>query len=785
MKNLLVLAALLTGPITHSQIADLAWAKHLKGTTTTNGNDAATTVVQDDQGNVYVTGSFFGTFDLNPGVLTNSVTSAGDRDIFVVKLDALGNYIWGKRIGGSGTDAAYDMAIDGSGNLLITGHFIGTVDFDPNGGTANMVGNAVNSNGYIWKLSGDGIYQWAKYWGSSAVGNSVDVTATGEVYVAGAFEGVANGVGNQLALGITSLGDKDACFFKLSSSGTLQWAGRIGGAPESDYAYSIAATDDGVLIAGDFFPGGFGSVVDFNPGPGTVNRQGNGITDAYVLKLDVDGTYMWVNIHGGLDYDGARSIDVDSDGNYWLTGRFRLTMDMDPGAGVSNLVSAGNDDTYLAKYSPTGAHLWSGRMGGTDIDNGLELVVGSNDAVYMAGSFRGQADLNPTAGTTNVSSFGSADMHITKLFANGTFDWVRRFGGSSAETIAGLAVDGYGGVFAAGYFTGSADMDPNAGEVFLDTQNLGQTDGFVLKLRQCVPSSSSSTVSACESYTIGGETFVDSGVYPVLLTSSTGCDSTVTVTLTITNATSSSTTVQNCGAYTWNGQTYSASGTYTAMLTNAAGCDSTATLLLTVGQPSSSTTEVNECGPYTWNGETYTTDGTYEALLINAAGCDSTATLELSITTLIDEVDVEGVTITALQADADYQWVDCNNGNSAIVGETDQSFTAMQNGSYAVEVTSGNCTITSACVSILSTGIADAGTMDLFLRPNPARESLLIGSNGTLRNIEVYDAQGRLMMARQVNATRAIVDVSGLAPGTYFVRSINEDRIRMLRFSVE
>lgn len=120
MKNLLVLAALLTGPITHSQIADLAWAKHLKGTTTTNGNDAATTVVLDDQGNVYVTGSFFGTFDLNPGVLTNSVTSAGDRDIFVVKLDALGNYIWGKRIGGSGTDAAYDMAIDGSGNLLIT-----------------------------------------------------------------------------------------------------------------------------------------------------------------------------------------------------------------------------------------------------------------------------------------------------------------------------------------------------------------------------------------------------------------------------------------------------------------------------------------------------------------------------------------------------------------------------------------------------------------------------------------------------------------------------------------
>jgi len=270
-----------------------------------------------------------------------------------------------------------------------------------------------------------------------------------------------------------------------------------------------------------------------------------------------------------------------------------------------------------------------------------------------------------------------------------------------------------------------------------------------------------------------------------VLSSSTGCDSTVTVTLTITNATSSSTTVQNCGAYTWNGQTYSASGTYTAMLTNAAGCDSTATLLLTVGQPSSSTTEVNECGPYTWNGETYTTNGTYEALLINAAGCDSTATLELSITTLIDEVDVEGVTITALQADADYQWVDCNNGNSAIVGETDQSFTAMQNGSYAVEVTSGNCTITSACVSILSTGIADAGTMDLFLRPNPARESLLIGSNGTLRNIEVYDAQGRLMMARQVNATRAIVDVSGLAPGTYFVRSINEDRIRMLRFSVE
>ncbi|MFC4231455.1 PKD domain-containing protein [Parasediminibacterium paludis] len=160
---------------------------------------------------------------------------------------------------------------------------------------------------------------------------------------------------------------------------------------------------------------------------------------------------------------------------------------------------------------------------------------------------------------------------------------------------------------------------------------------IVLVSQPCVPTNSTTTASICagNSYTFNGTTYTNAGTYVAHLTNAAGCDSVVTLILTVKQPTSSTTTASICAgnSYIFNGTTYTTGGTYVAHLTNAAGCDSAATLILTVKQPTSSTTTVSICagGAYTFNGNAYSTAGTYVVHLTNAAGCDSVATLILTV----------------------------------------------------------------------------------------------------------------------------------------------------------
>lgn len=783
----LLLVGLFASGNMNAQTPEFAFARQFGGVQPGNGDDSAVRAAYAPDGSIYVVGNFHGVFDLDPGSSTLSVTSAGDADIYVVKLNSVGDLLWGKRVGGTGTDGARDATVAANGDLIITGRFDGTVDFNPNAGTLNIGVGASGQYGFVWRLSSAGNTVWAKFWRGTGAGASVDEAADGSIYVAGSFTGTINGgVTNELALNMTSLGDRDACFFKLTSNGVLLWAGRVGGAPENDYAHVIRATADGVVIGGDFSPGGFGSVVDFNPGPGTVNRQGIGNSDGYVLKLDEDGNYMWVDILGSPQPDHLYGMDVDADGNIWITGNFRDVMDANPGAGVDNLTSAGNDDGFLIKLNGTGGHLWSGRIGGTLIENSANVHIGADGDVYVTGTFYGNADLNPTAGTTNLSSAGTNDGFVYKVGTDGTFAWARRVGGPQSDAISGIDVSVTGGVVLTGSFRGDVDLDPNAGESFFDTEDLADGDAFLIKLDQCDHQYADLTVTACGSYTIGGQTFTESGDHVVNLLSSANCDSTVFLVLTIQNGVvGATTTVSNCGTYSWNGSTYTTSGTYTATFTTAAGCDSTVTLQLTINQPSSSTTTASACGPFTWNGSTYTNSGTYTAALTNAAGCDSTATLQLTIVELDATVQVEDPVLIAVQEEATYQWIDCLQGNTPINGANAQSFVAQQNGSYAVIITDQGCSITSACFTIITTALTEETGPAWRIFPVPASDHLIMeGTTGGGR-IQLIDAQGRTIRDIRSSEERTIMHLDGIAPGTYHVRSTGPYGIRLAHVVVQ
>ncbi|HLP53514.1 MAG TPA: T9SS type A sorting domain-containing protein [Fluviicola sp.] len=296
------------------------------------------------------------------------------------------------------------------------------------------------------------------------------------------------------------------------------------------------------------------------------------------------------------------------------------------------------------------------------------------------------------------------------------------------------------------------------------------------------PTSSTVTEVACGSYTWAenGTTYNTSGAYSVTLpgANANGCDSTITLNLTINQPSSSTVTEVACGSYTWaeNNTTYTVSGSYSVVLAgaNAVGCDSTVTLNLTINQPTSSTVTESACESYTWaeNGTTYTTSGSYSVTIAGGAanGCDSTITLVLTITgnptaTATDNGDA---TITASTGTA-YQWINCAT-NTAIAGATSQTYTATANGDYAVVVTvAGGCSDTSDCVTIDYIGLKEITDASIQVFPNPTNSDVTITMTATQATVEVTDAQGKLLQAVTVGNGEK-VNLSTYETGIYFLR---------------
>lgn len=227
-----------------------------------------------------------------------------------------------------------------------------------------------------------------------------------------------------------------------------------------------------------------------------------------------------------------------------------------------------------------------------------------------------------------------------------------------------------------------------------------------------------------------------------------------------------------CESYTSpGGVTYNVSGTYTDVIPNAAGCDSTITINLTVNHVSTSTVTGHGCGSYTSpSGVTYNTSGIFTENLTTVAGCDSTVTVMVTVENIDVNVTQNGTTLTADWAGANaYQWIDCSD-NSPLSGQTGQSLDATENGSYAVIIQSADCIDTSACVNVNTVGVDNIlDEVAISIYPNPAFGNFFsIDYNGALKKVQVKDMLGR-EVSLPIDLSNKQVNMSTLANGKYFV----------------
>jgi len=245
-------------------------------------------------------------------------------------------------------------------------------------------------------------------------------------------------------------------------------------------------------------------------------------------------------------------------------------------------------------------------------------------------------------------------------------------------------------------------------------------------------------------------------------------------------STTSSIVEEACASYTSPSGNYvwTSSNTYSDTIPNTKGCDSVITINLTILTATTGVDVVSSCNSYTWiDGNTYAVSNnsaTFNIVGAAANGCDSLVTLDLTISPAIDSTIDNTLmpVLTANQTGATYQWVDCDNGNAPILLATNQSYTATVNGNYAVEITVGLCMVTSECESVTGVGIKERTNSVLSIYPNPSSGIVNISNARDLVTVSFIDVMGKIVYT---TSKTTLIDISQLNSGLYFVKTISKN----------
>ncbi|WP_118973970.1 T9SS type A sorting domain-containing protein [Taibaiella koreensis] len=525
-----MLAALLCFWSIAAQAQDphLAWARAMGGPCMEEAHSLAV----DHDGNVYTTGWYNG-----PSTFGSSPAFPGPG-MFVTKFDAGGNYVWAKTLGNSVNERGRDIKVDRDGNVYITGFFQGTVDFDPGPGT-HYLNSAGADDIFALKLDTDGNFMWANRAGGSSpyeeFGLGIALDTARNAYICGFFAGTADF--DTINLSVAG-GNLDAFVAKLDTGGHFAWAKVIGG-PDiaNNRAWGIGV--DGASNV--YVTGGFAGTI----GLGSLSLTSTGSVDIFVTKLNTNGNFIWAKNMGGTSLDFGNKLVVDAAGNIYSTGYYYTgAADFDPGPGVETLTAQGSgSDIYISKLDTDGNFVWVNRIGGRQSEGGgWGIDVDPYGNVFLASRIRDTViTYNASRDTIpNVSTHGGYDILLAKLDASGHFMWVTNIGApgpgvGTDEAAYGIVVGPSGSIYATGVFNGDqVDFDPSslpADTAFLSSG--GDWGMFVMKFACPSDSTTVTAMANCLGYTIGDVTYTTTGIHTGILHNRKGCDSVITLDLTI------------------------------------------------------------------------------------------------------------------------------------------------------------------------------------------------------------------------------------------------------------
>jgi len=374
------------------------------------GSDYGYGIAVDGSGNVYVVGYSSATWGapVNP--------HAGGDDAFAAKLNGSGVRQWHTFMGSSGPEYGWDIAVDGSGNVYVTGNSGATWGSPVNGYAGGP------SEAFIAKLDGTGALVWNTFMGASGDdwGNDITVDGSGNVYVVGVSDATWGSPVNGHA------GSLDAFAAKLDSSGARQW-NTFMGSGGSDYGNGIVVDGSGnVYIVGE-------SVATWGP---PVNPHAGG-DDAFAAKLDSSGARQWNTFMGSSSADYGNGIVVDGSGNVYIVGESAATW----GSPVNG--HAGASDAFVAKLNGSGALLGNTFMGSSSSDSGSGIAIAGGNVYVVGYSYA-------TWGWPMNGYAGNGDAFAAELNSNGVRQLNTFMGSSGVDWGNDIAIAS-GNVHVVGY----------------------------------------------------------------------------------------------------------------------------------------------------------------------------------------------------------------------------------------------------------------------------------------------------------------------------------------------
>lgn len=392
------------------------------------------------------------------------------------------NYNWSVLTGDSSANQDFASCIskDVSGNIVTCGWFRGNIQLDPaSSATFNM--SSTNASAFMAKYTPAGILLWSKsIQGSSYVSiNDVTTDAGKNIYVTGTHAGNTDfdpgtGVANQISLGSSS----NMFIAKYDSNGNYLWAHTCGSTGNTDAGYSIHLDLSNNVIVGGHFTG----IVNFDPLSSASGQiQAISSLDAFVAKYDQQGNFLWVK---GWDASKCWEVTTDAIGSVYVFSEFVNTFDADPGTGIFNVSSAGDEDIFLIKLTSAGNFVWAKTTGSGSYESSGDIKY-SNNSIYICGQYSDTMDMDFGTGLSLLQPYNNSNSYIAKYDTSGNLIWAKTIGDSSYIRLEAIDIASNNDVTIVGeyntYSSAGMDANPGAGNFALHT-SCGVETGIVIRL---------------------------------------------------------------------------------------------------------------------------------------------------------------------------------------------------------------------------------------------------------------------------------------------------------------
>ena len=396
----------------YSTEGELLFAKKFDGV----GNFRPTAISTDEFENVYISGALFGTIDFDPGEEIFNLTAETFADAIVVKISPSGDFIFAKKVGGSGFDIATNIHLDNENNLYLTGTFRNSADFDPNDESYLLTSNGFEDI-FLLKLDTDGEFIYCKQFGG--LGNDscdgIDLDEYQNIYLFGSFTNEVDFDPTDGTYNLSASYEEAAFILKLGADGDFIFAKKLESlSPDYPNINSFLIKIDNF---GDIYlVGEYRDSIDFDPGEETAmlfdSEPFN--LNPFISKYDGDGNFIYAKQLDGTWQTGITDLTIDENHNAWLTGRFNGELDFDMGIG-EQIFDEANLALFVLKLDPAGEFSDVQLFGNESFNYGTSITHDQLNNIYISGGFSDVIDFNSGPEEFELTSNGETDNFIFKL----------------------------------------------------------------------------------------------------------------------------------------------------------------------------------------------------------------------------------------------------------------------------------------------------------------------------------------------------------------------------------